>query len=98
MLLITMVEWSGPQQHAEPSMRNAIQSGERLVAFATRLPLRDALVRIRRYQDAFKAHYTVRSVEFRLVAVSNIDDLSDQQLDAAQVELVEHLKQSAQDF
>lgn len=97
MLLITMNEWLGPGRRMTNEQRDRTESRERLVAFATYVPLGEAIEKISTYEQAFNAHYLM-AVNFRLLQVNKIDDLTKQQLDMVEVQLIEDLNQKPEDF
>lgn len=68
MLLITCNEWMGPSREC---LHDPPKSKERMVCFATNLPLAVALARIQEYTKAYAARFGPRmTVEFRLISVS----------------------------
>ncbi len=69
-----------------------------LVAFATLLPLGDAISWVKRYSDVYKHKYPSSFVEFALVSVSSIDALTAEELSEADVQLVESLPQAVESF
>lgn len=98
MLLLTLWEWIGPQHRkiTEPEYSQT-KVTERYVSMATRLPLGKALERIAAYEVAYKERYFL-AVEFRLLSVAKIENLNDEQLECGRIDLVESLKQQAEDF
>lgn len=98
MLLITMHEWHGPsqQQIARAEPRPKVET--RLRGFVTRLPLGAALLRIRDYEEAFRQRFQgISALNYDLISVSQIDDLTDEQIDASRAAYVEKLAQLAED-
>jgi hypothetical protein len=97
MLLITMREWFGPSRQVINLGAERIKAEVRLRAFVTRLPLGQALMRIGAYESAFKARYAKTSaVEFELLQVGIIDDLSDEEIEVSRATLVERLDSSVE--
>lgn len=99
MLLIQLSEWYGPGRNFDrPGARPEPQN--KMVTFATRLPLVDALRRINIYERAFAERYGTFSpiVEFTLIGHQHSDDIPDQVLDDLQCLLVEGLAQKKEDF
>jgi len=96
MLLLTMNEWLGAGKRW-PAAEPHPTATERQVAFATRLPLVEALERVRTHQAAYNARYTL-AVNFRLLTVSETLDVPDDLLTDLQVEIVEKLQQCVEDF
>jgi hypothetical protein len=69
-----------------------IQTEIRHRAFVTRLPLGQALLKIRAYENDFKNRYTtVSAIEFELLQVTDIEDLRQEEIIAARVMVVEAL-------
>lgn len=97
MLLLTMYEWLGPGKRMTPEQREKAFTQERVHGFVTRLSLGAAIEQISAYQEAFNQHHLM-AVNLRLVAVSTIEDLTDSQIEKADLEIVERLKQNASDF
>ena len=93
MLLLTMNEWLGPSRAAQAQRheRETIEPREQLMALATRLSLADALRAIRAYELAYTRAYPSVAINFTLLSVSTIDDLDDDALADARVNLVEEL-------
>ena len=97
MFLITFNEWLGPGRNVPASERHTISDCNKEIAFATRLALKEAVDRIVAYQNAYNSYYRL-AVNFRLLHVTKIENLSDKQLRAVEVQLAEHLPQSAQEL
>lgn len=98
MLLIHMLERIGPGA-LRPDAASPVKIDERPIAFATRLPLDQALLRIRNYRDAFnRRHEITISVSFWLLSVTPIEDLDERLLQNFCVTLAENLKQHSQEF
>lgn len=75
MLLITLNEWLGPSREAGAPKLVPI---ERQVAFATRLPLKEALWCVRNYQVAYNVKFHPGlEVNYRLLSVSTIENFED---------------------
>lgn len=99
MLLLTLNEWIGPSMLAQDEAR---QKGEiadpgrkGLTGMATRLPLAEALNILDEYQKVFRQRYRFTAVELELIAVSVIDDLSDDSIRKARIDCIieTHLSQ-----
>jgi len=91
MLLLTMREWFGPASRRDPRLiKMNTEVGQ--CAFVTRLPLGDALERIRAYEEAYNTRYArANALQFTLLTVVTIDDLDERQIEIARVVLVETL-------
>ena len=63
---------------------------EKTIAFATNMQLDEAIEKIHEYETAYNDHFLL-AVNFSLLQVSKIADLSKDQLEMARVELVEEL-------
>lgn len=94
MLLLTVREWVGPTREAKIQTKPHVQ----LVGMATRLPLGAAIEAIHAYESAYKARFFAMAVEFNVVAVAAIEDLTDDQLAHGRIELIENLEARASDF
>ncbi len=68
------------------------------MAFATLLPLGDAVSLVKQHSDVYKLKYPSMAVEFSLISVSKIDSLTADELKQADVQLVEQLPQSVEEF
>ncbi|WP_454724880.1 MULTISPECIES: hypothetical protein [Cupriavidus] len=77
MQLLTVEEWLATR--TEPHVDTFVSSRTRLVAYATRLELGDALRLLRRYSDVYKQKYSMTAVAFRLISVAQIADDTDEQ-------------------
>ncbi|KJK06098.1 hypothetical protein UB46_43105 [Burkholderiaceae bacterium 16] len=78
MLLLTVEEVLATR--SAPNATTFVSSRERMVAFATLLPLNDALQQIKAYSDVYKQKYTMTALDFRLISVANIGDDGDENL------------------
>lgn len=94
MLLITMHEWFGPSTAALNDLtRKRIESETRLRGFVTALPLGQALLRIKEYEQAFRERYALHTaLNFELLSVTGISDLTDDEIEASGAIHVEKLK------
>ena len=93
MLLITMKEWLGPGRQMSITQAEQCYKKESHVAFATRLPLGEALERIVNYQSVFNEH-SVLGLTLSLLHVVEMAEINADLLDAVQVSMVEELPQS----
>lgn len=94
MLLLTFSEWRGPSQAlwaSNSSKAERVEVSTRLSAFVTRLDLPSALRKIRDYETAYERRYFSLSIEFSLVGVYTIEDLSDEEIVLARATMVEYL-------
>lgn len=94
MKLILMNEWLGPGSKVPTQLSLITGESNRLVSFATNLPLSLALERILAYQDAYNEHYSL-AVNFRLLSVTEVESAPKQLLDKLEVSFVEVLPQTA---
>lgn len=76
MLLLTVEECLATRE--EPHSNRFVSSRTRTVAFSTLLDLTTALRLLKRYSDVYKQKYTMTSMEFRLLGVSQISDNTDE--------------------
>lgn len=97
MLLITMNEWIGPGRKMTPDERDKAISRERLVSFATQLSLGHAIDRIAIYQRSYNENYRL-AVNFRLIQVAEISEISREQAQQVGINFVEELPQGINDF
>ncbi len=96
MLLLTFAEWIGPSR--DYSGGDPMEPTERQVAFGTRLSLSNALKAVRTYEDTFNSrYYPLTAVSLRLLVVSPIEDVEDEELKALGVEMVEGLSSGLAD-
>ena len=94
MLLITVKEWVGKNSRLSQKQREECTSKavEAVVAFTTRLPFIKAIDKIIAYQKAFNNQPNAYlAVNFKLLQVSTIDDLTDQQIQDLNLQLIEDL-------
>jgi hypothetical protein len=103
MLLITMREWFGPSRWAQGESRISGVPGTtvdiRLRGFVTKLPLGQALRRIKAYQSAFNERNSkVTAIEFELIQATAIDDLDDEEIEMSRVVLVEKLDETVEEM
>jgi len=78
MLLLTVEEVLATR--TEPNASTFVSSRARLVAYATALPLNDAMHQMKAYCDVYRQKYTMTALTFRLVSVATIDGNSDEAL------------------
>ncbi len=97
MLLLTLNEWLGPGRKMSSEERSSWEVQEKIIAIATRLKLGEAIGRVNKHQEAYNDFYPL-AVNFRLLQVAEIEDLTDEQLGMVAVELAENLKQSPEEF
>jgi len=97
MILITLNEWVGPGKKLSREEKIATQCNEKQISIASRKTLREAVDMIIKYQNAYNYRYRL-AVNFRLLQVNTIDELSDEQLDFLKVQLAESLTQKPEDF
>ena len=97
MLLITMKKWFGPGRRMPEDTAEGFKSRIEQLGFVTHLPLGQAIERINKYQKGFNATH-ILAVEYELLSVYQIDDLTDAQICMAGATLVEKLKQCSEDF
>lgn len=91
MLLLTVNEWLGPGNRMTQEERNTTLVKTRQIAFATHMTLSKAIEKIYNYQTNYNAYYPI-AVEFTLLHVTEIDDLTMDQLRMVRIEYVEELK------
>ena len=93
MLLITVKEWLGKNSRLSQKQREecTFKATESIIAFATCLPFIEAINKIIGYQKAFNNRSTYLAINFQLLQVSIIDDLTNQQLQDVGLELIEDL-------
>lgn len=75
MLLLTLEETLSTR--TEPNANSFVSSRTRLAAYASLLPLNDALHQLKSYADVYRQKYTMTVLSFRLVSVATIGDDSD---------------------
>ena len=94
MLMLTMRECFGQKERPGVMKPQAMDVRDR--GFVTRLPLAEALGRIRAYETAYKARYDRVGlwIEFELLQVSSIEDLDDEAIEISRAVHVEKLDES----
>jgi len=97
MLLLTMREWLGPGSKMTPKQGSNIERKIKLTGFITDLSLGEAIERIYQYSNSFN-EFSLLAIEFELVGVQEISNLTLEQIKKAGCEYVEHLKQKPEDF
>jgi hypothetical protein len=89
MLMFTINEWYGPTRdhpkHHETSAK------ERLIGMASRLDVENALKTLSIYEAAFKKHYKYNAVNFTVLAINKIDDISDEVAQLGRIEIIENV-------
>jgi hypothetical protein len=91
MLFLTMKEWIGPKRdHTYPDGKEPMVR-ETVIGMATRMPLGQALHSVRKYELAYREKYPL-AIEFTLIGVTEIADVSNGELIFGRVELVESMK------
>lgn len=102
MLMLTMNEWYGYGSHyLDPVGRMTGKQPEiRHRGFITALPLCEAVRRIRAYEDAFKDRYgsSGRVMEFELLAVATVPDMTAEEIELSRAVHVERLPQTREDL
>ena len=102
MLLITMHEWLGPSREMmcrADALSHSKEVKERAASFVTSLSLGEALLRIKGYERAYNERYrSVKAVNFTLQGVTEIPPLTDEQIEAANLEVVERTPQKSEDW
>lgn len=95
MLLLTLSEYLGAgQRHPE---YNTYKASEKVISMATRKPLGEALLFLKTYTDAYAARYPL-ALEFRVLTVTTVFDLTAEQLEAGHIEDLDRLPQRVEDF
>jgi hypothetical protein len=103
MLLTRFNVWFGPSRNriheANMGTQTRMEPEIKQEAYATRLSLPQALRRMQAYERAFNERYEkVSAVNYTLLGVDTVEDLSREELDIARVHLVEDLPTTAQQF
>lgn len=89
MLLLTVSEWLGPgRDHPHPK---SVDEKIRTISFATRMGLEKAINLLADYEDKYNRRHTL-AVNFTLLSVSTIDDISDGALELMRIQLIEAMK------
>jgi hypothetical protein len=103
MLLIRFNVWFGPSRirihETNLGQQTRMEPEIKQEAYATRLSLPQALRRMQAYEEAFNRRYENHSaVNYTLLGVDTIEDLSREELDIARVHLVEDQPTTAEQF
>jgi hypothetical protein len=88
VILIAVNEWLGPGRRMTPEQSERTLVKERLVSFASTQTLAAAILHLRGYEDAYNAVYPL-AVNFTVLSVATIDDLTAEHLDAARIEVLD---------
>lgn len=91
MLIIQMNEWLGPGVRMPAVEATRTAESNRLVSFATHLTLGKALERLKEYQEAYNAHYSL-AVNFSLLSVSTVNPVDPSLLEYFRMDMVENLE------
>ena len=89
MLLLTISEWLGPGRDHPNS--KSVDERIRTISFATNLGLEEAINLLADYEDKYNRRYTL-SINFTLLSVSTVDNISDGALELMRVQLIENMK------
>ena len=96
MLLITVTAWYGPSRNCPPDKRP--DTSIRQEGYATRLKLAEAIERLHKYERGFNQWATLSAITISVLCVSEIDDISDDHIEMANMQNIEALPQTAEDF
>lgn len=91
MLLIQVREWFGPGRDCPDQADETHARYNQPQGFVTRLPLGKAILELKRYSDAFNQSKPMSAVEFSITGAWEIDDLSDEEMSAGDLRLIENL-------
>lgn len=97
MLLLTIQEWLGPGRNMTDAQREKTVEKIQLVGFVTRLSLPEAIKHIYKYKQAYNQKFLL-GLTLKVISVSKIDDLPDDVIDMAGMELVEEKPISPTEF
>lgn len=98
MILLTVQWWRGPSSKLTLEQSLKIDSKIELLGFVSRMKLKDAIIRLRRYEDAFNSYSSALAFTYKIVAVSEIDDLDEDAIEMAGMELLDTKQFNAEDF
>ena len=93
MYLITVNEWLGPGHKMNKNRASFIPAEEKQFSLASRLPLNDALTRLRKYQEAYNDKYNM-AVNFRVLSIAEVDEIYDCVADLVGIENLDTKPQS----
>lgn len=89
MLLLTVNEWIGPSIKARDEQGKTGTNLERVVGFVTNFPLAEAIDVLREYEEVYQKKYEWTAVNYRLLSVSTIEDLSADSISKARINCIE---------
>lgn len=89
MWLITCNCWSGPgREDYDRKTTVRIQTH----GFATRRNLPEALQELKKYIEEFNSYFKMTSIDYQVVSASEIPELSDDDLAAGSIELIDTIR------
>lgn len=88
MILMQVRTWFGPSR-ARIGKEGAVGPIETMDGIASRLTLPQALRALRDYENEYERTYTQTAVNFNVVGVQEIPELTDEELELGRIELVE---------
>lgn len=98
MLLLTLHSWFGPSRDCPPDKRHIMDVHERYEGWVTRKSLGDALLEMRERKWEYQKRYgSLTASEHRLISVVEIDDLTDDEIEAGGLYLIDGSAQRMRD-
>lgn len=90
MILITVNEWIGPGRRMPIEQRDNVEVKESLRGLVTNLSLPEAIEMIDQHVAYFNSKYTL-GITISIIAVSEIEDLTDHLIAKGNIEMIENL-------
>lgn len=87
MILMQVLEWLGPSRAVMD--RGDRKFTEKLRGIASRLSLSEALLCLREYENEYRRTYSETAVNFNVIGIQTIPDLSNDELEAGRIEVIE---------
>jgi len=98
MILLNCSVWLGPGRNMTDEQVLKFPATIKSSSFASNLPIGETLNRLKNYQDAYNAKYSI-AINITLLGVSKVSgDILTDTLEALNVEFVSNLPQCLEDF
>lgn len=88
MILMQVRTWFGPSRE-RIGKQGAIEATETMDGIASRLALPLALKALRQYEEEYQRVYSATAVNFNVVGIQEISELTDEELEFGNIDLIE---------
>ena len=89
MLLLTVIEKTGERYNSNSKM--GMESNQKTIGFVTNLTLSQAIQKLKDYERLYRDRYAGMYIEFSLIAVSIVEELTDELIDSARMDRIEDM-------